>query len=111
MIVIKFGGHAMTDTSGSFAEVIRRTIEKENCVIVHGGGPQIDAALTAGTLTAAQAATMKANLKAHVTNEVNNVRPQHMDDDHGMGMAPKIPSSGTTASGAKSTSKPTIKKA
>ena len=45
MIVIKFGGHAMTDTSGSFAEVIRRTIEKENCVIVHGGGPQIDAAL------------------------------------------------------------------
>ena len=45
MIVIKFGGHAMTDTSGSFAEVIKRSLTKEACVVVHGGGPQIDAAL------------------------------------------------------------------
>lgn len=45
MIVIKFGGHAMTDTSGAFAEVIKQAIEKEPCIIVHGGGPQIDAAL------------------------------------------------------------------
>lgn len=45
MIVIKFGGHAMTDTSGAFAEVIKRAIDKEPCIIVHGGGPQIDAAL------------------------------------------------------------------
>jgi len=45
MIVIKFGGHAMTDTSGSFAEVIKRSLANEPCVIVHGGGPQIDAAL------------------------------------------------------------------
>lgn len=45
MIVIKFGGHAMTDTSGSFAEVIKRSLSKEACVVVHGGGPQIDAAL------------------------------------------------------------------
>jgi acetylglutamate kinase len=43
MIVIKFGGHAMTDSSGSFAEVIKRA--DIPCVIVHGGGPQIDAAL------------------------------------------------------------------
>jgi acetylglutamate kinase len=45
MIVIKFGGHAMTDSSGSFAEVIKRSLAKETCVIVHGGGPQIDSAL------------------------------------------------------------------
>jgi acetylglutamate kinase len=45
MIVIKFGGHAMTDSSGGFAEVIKRSLSKEQCVIVHGGGPQIDAAL------------------------------------------------------------------
>ena len=45
MIVIKFGGHAMTDSSGQFAEVIKRALGKEPCVIVHGGGPQIDAAL------------------------------------------------------------------
>ena len=45
MIVIKFGGHAMTDSSGAFAEVIKRSLDQEPCVIVHGGGPQIDAAL------------------------------------------------------------------
>jgi acetylglutamate kinase len=45
MIVIKFGGHAMTDTSGSFAAVIKKSLAKEDCIVVHGGGPQIDAAL------------------------------------------------------------------
>ncbi|MFM1750659.1 MAG: hypothetical protein RL658_800 [Actinomycetota bacterium] len=45
MIVIKFGGHAMTDTSGSFAAVIKKSLAKEECIVVHGGGPQIDAAL------------------------------------------------------------------
>ena len=34
---------------------------------------QIDAAVTAGKLTAAQAATLKANLTAHITDEVNSV--------------------------------------
>jgi hypothetical protein len=36
---------------------------------------RIDAAVTAGKLTAAQATTLKAGLVAHVTNEVNQVRP------------------------------------
>ena len=36
---------------------------------------RIDAAVTAGALTAAQATTLKANLVAHVTAEVNAVRP------------------------------------
>jgi hypothetical protein len=36
---------------------------------------RIDAAVTAGTITAAQATTLKANLVAHVTDEVNAVRP------------------------------------
>ena len=36
---------------------------------------RIDAAVTAGTLTAAQATTLKANLVAHVTEEVNSTRP------------------------------------
>ena len=36
---------------------------------------RIDAAVTAGKLTAAQATTLKANLTAHVTDEVNAVRP------------------------------------
>lgn len=54
---------------------------------------RIDAAVTAGKLTAAQATTLKAGLVAHVTDEVNAVRPQGpkgpmgdrgMKDDRGM---------------------------
>lgn len=48
MIVIKFGGHAMTDEHGSFAKAIAEAISTGvNLVIVHGGGPQINEALTA----------------------------------------------------------------
>ena len=46
MIVIKFGGHAMTDTQGLFAKAVQGALDLgEECIIVHGGGPQIDAAL------------------------------------------------------------------
>lgn len=46
MIVIKFGGHAMTDTEGLFARAVQGALDLgEDCIVVHGGGPQIDAAL------------------------------------------------------------------
>ena len=46
MIVIKFGGHAMRDESGLFADAIQHALnEGEEIVVVHGGGPQIDNAL------------------------------------------------------------------
>ncbi|MBI3429686.1 MAG: acetylglutamate kinase [Actinobacteria bacterium] len=46
MIVIKFGGHAMTDEEGLFAKAVQGALDMgEDCIIVHGGGPQIDAAL------------------------------------------------------------------
>ena len=48
MIVIKFGGHAMTDEHGAFAQAISEAIATGvRPVIVHGGGPQIGAALKA----------------------------------------------------------------
>ena len=48
MIVIKFGGHAMTDEHGSFAKAIADAISTGvTPVIVHGGGPQIGKALEA----------------------------------------------------------------
>jgi acetylglutamate kinase len=44
MIVIKFGGHAMTDEHGAFAKAIAEAISSGvTPVIVHGGGPQIAA--------------------------------------------------------------------
>jgi polyhydroxyalkanoate synthesis regulator phasin len=83
---------------------------------------RIDAAVTAGKITAAQATTLKANLVAHVTDEVNSVRPLGgkggkgmMDGDRGgkggrghdgrhggkggpMGGAPMIPAPTATTS-------------
>ena len=48
MIVVKFGGHAMKDENGNFAKAISAALATgEKVVVVHGGGPQIDAALKA----------------------------------------------------------------
>ena len=48
MIVVKFGGHAMKDENGNFAKAIAAALDTgEKVVVVHGGGPQIDAALKA----------------------------------------------------------------
>ena len=49
----------------------------------------IDARVTAGTLTAAQATTLKAGLTAHVTDEVNNVRGPGMGPKGHMGHGPR----------------------
>ena len=46
MIVVKFGGHAMKDENGNFSKAITAALAMgEKVVVVHGGGPQIDAAL------------------------------------------------------------------
>lgn len=52
MIVVKFGGHAMRDENGAFAKAIAMAqANGVELVIVHGGGPQIDAALQDEGLT------------------------------------------------------------
>ena len=51
MIVVKFGGHAMSDAHGGFAAAISEVVHKGiQIVIVHGGGPQISAALAAAAI-------------------------------------------------------------
>jgi len=52
MIVVKFGGHAMSDSHGEFAEAIADAVSQGvEIVIVHGGGPQIGAALESAGIT------------------------------------------------------------
>jgi acetylglutamate kinase len=52
VIVVKFGGHAMQDENGAFAKAIALAqLNGIALVIVHGGGPQIDAALMAEEIT------------------------------------------------------------
>ncbi len=48
MIVVKFGGHAMKDEDGGFSKAIAGALAAgESIIVVHGGGPQIDRALSA----------------------------------------------------------------
>jgi len=58
--------------------------------LVNYDNAQIDAQVTAGTLTSAQATALKANVTKRDTNEVNNVRPA-------FGAAPAAPSAKTSA--------------
>jgi acetylglutamate kinase len=52
MIVVKFGGHAMQDENGAFAKAIASAQhDGVALVIVHGGGPQINAALKEEEIT------------------------------------------------------------
>ena len=47
-LVVKFGGHAMSDKDGAFAQRLSRAIAGGlRVVVVHGGGPQINTALDA----------------------------------------------------------------
>ncbi|MFM9151012.1 MAG: acetylglutamate kinase [Candidatus Planktophila sp.] len=51
-LVVKFGGHAITDDSGLFAAAIGQGLEKGlKVVVVHGGGPQINAEIAARGIT------------------------------------------------------------
>jgi len=68
MIVIKFGGHAMSDKNGVFAKAIATAISNGvSPVIVHGGGPQIDSALTS------------AGIVSHLIGGFRYTTPQIMD--------------------------------
>jgi acetylglutamate kinase len=46
ILVVKFGGHAMSDNDGAFGKKLSTAVAQgQKVVVVHGGGPQINAAL------------------------------------------------------------------
>jgi acetylglutamate kinase len=46
ILVVKFGGHAMSDNDGAFGKKLASAVAQGlKVVVVHGGGPQINAAL------------------------------------------------------------------
>jgi acetylglutamate kinase len=46
ILVIKFGGHAMSDNDGAFGKKLSSAVARGlKVVVVHGGGPQINSAL------------------------------------------------------------------
>ena len=47
ILVVKFGGHAMSDNDGAFGKKLATAVAQGlKVVVVHGGGPQINAALS-----------------------------------------------------------------
>lgn len=51
LLVIKFGGHAMSDEHGTFSKAIASALKAgHSIVVVHGGGPQINTALAAAKI-------------------------------------------------------------
>jgi acetylglutamate kinase len=52
ILVVKFGGHAMSDNDGAFGKKLASAVAKGlRVVVVHGGGPQINQALEVAGLT------------------------------------------------------------
>jgi acetylglutamate kinase len=52
VLVIKFGGHAMSDNDGAFGQKLSSAIAQGlKVVVVHGGGPQINSALESAGIT------------------------------------------------------------
>ena len=51
-LVVKYGGHAMSDDSGLFAKALNQALAKNlSVVVVHGGAPQVNAELVARGIT------------------------------------------------------------
>ena len=109
-----------TESGKTPADLIAALVRYDNA--------QLDAAVTAGTLTSANATTIKANVTQHVTNEVNNVgapkggpmgKPgkgghgPNGDDDHGTsagGSTGTLNTNGLNTNGTPSTNGASAKK-
>jgi acetylglutamate kinase len=93
MIVVKFGGHAMQDENGAFAKAISLAQQKGIAlVIVHGGGPQIDAALKAEEITSEFIGGFRVT-----TPEIFEVVERVLAEEVGPGVARSLQKAGVNA--------------
>jgi acetylglutamate kinase len=93
MIVVKFGGHAMHDENGAFAKAISLAQQKGIAlVIVHGGGPQIDAALKAEDITSEFIGGFRVT-----TPEIFEVVERVLAEEVGPGVATSLQKAGVNA--------------
>jgi acetylglutamate kinase len=93
MIVVKFGGHAMKDENGAFAKAMA-VAQKSGVelVVVHGGGPQIDAALKAAGISSEFVGGFRVT-----TPEVFEVVERVLAQEVGPGVAKSLQSEGVNA--------------
>jgi len=93
LIVIKFGGHAMSDNDGAFGKKLSTAKAKGlRIVVVHGGGPHINAALTAAGITSQFIGGFRVT-----TPEVFSVVEEVLSNQVGPSVAKTLSDSGVTA--------------
>ncbi len=104
MIVVKFGGHAMKDENGNFAKAIAAALATgERVVVVHGGGPQIDAALKARHITSDWIGGFRVT-----TQEIFDVVEDVLVNQVGREVAATLSKSGITAKAISARELPTV---
>jgi acetylglutamate kinase len=104
MIVVKFGGHAMKDENGNFAQAIAAALATgEKVVVVHGGGPQIDAALKAKEITSQWLGGFRVTTQA-----IFDVVEEVLVNQVGQQVAATLSSSGIKARAVSARSLPTV---
>lgn len=104
MIVVKFGGHAMKDEKGNFAKAISAALATgEKVVVVHGGGPQIDAALKAKQIASDWIGGFRVT-----TQEIFDVVEEVLVDQVGQEVAETLSRSGIKAKAISARALPTV---
>jgi len=104
MIVVKFGGHAMKDENGNFAKAISAALTQgEKVVVVHGGGPQIDAALKAKSITSDWIGGFRVT-----TKEIFDVVEEVLVNQVGQQVAATLRASGIQAQAVSARELPTV---
>jgi acetylglutamate kinase len=92
-LVIKFGGHAMTDNDGAFgAKLLTALGQGLKVVIVHGGGPQINAALEESEIPSTFIGGFRVT-----TPEIFSVVEQVLSNEVGPAVAVTLTKSGVAA--------------
>jgi acetylglutamate kinase len=104
MIVVKFGGHAMKDENGNFAKAISAALATgERVVVVHGGGPQIDAALKSKKITSDWIGGFRVT-----TQEIFDVVEEVLVNQVGQEVAATLSKSGISAQAISARALPTL---
>jgi acetylglutamate kinase len=104
MIIVKFGGHAMKDENGSFSSAILNALASgERVVVVHGGGPQIDAALKAKKIESAFVGGFR-----YTTPEIFSVVEQVLSGEVGPMVAKTLVKAGVNAQAVSGRALPTL---
>jgi acetylglutamate kinase len=93
ILVVKFGGHAMTNNDGAFGKKLALAIAQGvKVVVVHGGGPQINAALELAGITS----TFLGGFRI-TTPEIFTVVEQVLSNEVGPAVAQTLTHSGVAA--------------